>query len=178
AVGLFLYLLSSSAGPLPGSSTVSTDAYGTSTGQPAAENADSVTILSDVATQDIRQADFAALLADEHASAQGVENKLFMDINGDGVEEALILVRGEGENHPLDLYLYKMKGDRAEVIFRETGVAQGEATFQGPWLVVTEGVYSSGDPLCCPSSVKRTYYVFKDGALVVSKVETAPPLAQ
>ena len=101
-----------------------------------------------------------------------------MDINSDGEEEALILVRREGENRPLDLYLYKMKGDSVEVIFRETGVAQGAATFQGPWLIVTEGIYASGDPLCCPSAVKRTYYVFKDGALVVSRVEAAPSPSQ
>jgi hypothetical protein len=178
AVGLFLYLLSSSAGPLPGSSTVGTDAYGTSTLQTNAGNGDTGQTPSETTNRNIRQADFAALLTEEHASAQGIENKLFMDINNDGVEEALILVRGEGENRPLDLYLYKVKGDSADVIFRETGVAQGAATFQGSWLIVTEGIYASGDPLCCPSSVKRTYYVFKDGALVVSKVEAAPSLAQ
>ncbi|MFA5801665.1 MAG: hypothetical protein WC911_04225 [Thermoleophilia bacterium] len=170
AVGLFLYLLSSSAGPLPGSATVSSDAY--AAGSQLADSAGAVS--SDAADKDIRQADFAALLADEHASAQGVENKLFMDIDSDGAQEALLLVRGDGENRPLDLYLYKVKDGRAEVIFRETGVAQGEATFQGPRLVVTEGVYAPGDPLCCPSSIKLTYYVFKDGALVVSKVEAAP----
>lgn len=169
AVGLFLYLLSSSAGPLPGSATVSSDAY--AGGQPA-DNTGATS--PDATIKDIRQADFAALLADERASAQGVENKLFMDIDGDGAQEALLLVRGDGENHPLDLYLYKLKDGRAEVIFRETGAAQGEATFQGPRLVVTEGVYAPGDPLCCPSSIKLTYYVFKDGAMVVSKVEAAP----
>jgi hypothetical protein len=46
---------------------------------------------------------------------------------------------------------------------------------QGPRLVESEGVYGEADPPCCPSSVKKAYYVWKADGLVVLKVELAPP---
>lgn len=127
-------------------------------------------------SQGIRQADLPGLVGEETAGSWKIENTMFIDIDGDGSEEAIVLVRGEGENTPLDWRIYGMKNGEATLLFERTRVAQGELAVQGPMLVETEGVYSDGDAACCPSSTKHTYYVWKGGSLVVSRVEAAPPL--
>lgn len=124
----------------------------------------------------IRQADLPGLVGEETTGDWKIENTIFVDIDGDGNEEALVLVRGEGESEPLDWRLYGMKNGEATLLFERTRVARGEVALQGPMLVETEGVYSDGDAACCPSSSKRTYYVWKGGSLVVSRIEAAPPV--
>lgn len=120
--------------------------------------------------------DFKALAADELTGQKVLENVLYLDINGDGAEEALVMIRGEGENRPLDWRLYgTQNGGAATVLFERSRLAQGEVSLQGPMLVESEGVYSAGDPDCCPSASKRTVYVWKSGGLVVSRIEAAPP---
>ena len=126
--------------------------------------------------QAIRQADLPGLVGEETSGDWKIEDTIFFDIDGDGNEEALVLVRGEGESNPLDWRLYGMKNGETVLLFERTRVAQGEVTLQGPMLVETEGVYSDGDAACCPSSTKRTFFVWKEGSLVVSRIEAAPPL--
>lgn len=126
--------------------------------------------------QGIRQADLPGLVGEETTGNWTIENTIFYDIDGDGAEEAIVLVRGVGESNPLDWRVYGMKNGEATVLFERTRVAQGEVAVQGPMLVETEGVYDDDDAACCPSSSKRTYYVWKSGGLVVSRVEAAPPV--
>ncbi|MHB9112244.1 MAG: hypothetical protein ACYC4D_06415 [Thermoleophilia bacterium] len=127
-------------------------------------------------SQGIRQADLPGLVGEETTGDWEIENTIFFDIDGDGTEEAIILVRGDGESNPLDWRLYGMKNGEATLLFERTRVAQGAVAVQGPMLVETEGVYGDGDTACCPSSTKRTYYVWKGGSLVVSRIEAAPPV--
>jgi hypothetical protein len=60
------------------------------------------------------------------------------------------------------------------LLFERSGASQGELMIDGPRVVETEGVFAEGDQPCCPSSLKKTYYVWKSGSLVVSKVELQP----
>lgn len=127
-------------------------------------------------SQGIRQADLPGLVGEETTGNWKIENTIFFDIDGDGNEEAIVLVRGEGESSPLDWRVHGMKNGEATLLFERTRVAQGEVAVQGPILVETEGVYNDDDAPCCPSSTKSTYYVWKGGSLVVSRVEAAPPV--
>ncbi|MDO8736536.1 MAG: hypothetical protein Q7K29_05570 [Thermoleophilia bacterium] len=126
-------------------------------------------------SQDISQATLPGLTAEDAAGGWTNENTIFFDIDGDGKHEAIVLVRGNGESKPLDWRIYSMNNG-ATLLFERTRVAQGQVAVQGPMLVETEGVYADGDAACCPSSTKRTYFVWKGGSLVVSRVEAAPPL--
>lgn len=123
----------------------------------------------------IRQVDLPGLVGEETTGNWKIENTIYFDIDGNGDEEAIVIVRGEGESNPLDWRLYGMKNGETTLLFERTRVAQGEVAVQGPMLVETEGVYSDGDAACCPSSTKRTYFVWKGGSLVVSRIEAAPP---
>lgn len=128
------------------------------------------------ASTGIRQVDLPGLVGEETTGNWKIENTIFFDIDGNGDEEAIVIVRGEGESNPLDWRLYGMKNGETTLLFERTRVAQGEVAVQGPMLVETEGVYSDGDSACCPSSTKRTYFVWKGGSLVVSRIEAAPPV--
>ncbi|MEK6535920.1 MAG: hypothetical protein AABZ63_00330 [Actinomycetota bacterium] len=178
AVVVFLWLISDSNGPSVGDSAYPpAGAHGqpgqavTGGGSPPAANGSATS-----GGLSIRQVDFKGLAGDELTGSQVLETVLYLDINSDGTEEALVMIRGEGENRPLDWRLYGMQNSNAAtVLFERSRVVQGEVSVQGPMLVESEGIYSTGDPDCCPSASKRTIYVWKAGSLVVSRIEAAPP---
>ncbi|MHB0914721.1 MAG: hypothetical protein ACYC5A_05155 [Thermoleophilia bacterium] len=114
--------------------------------------------------------DYAAALG--LGSGQTLEQVIPFDVDSDGASEAVVLVRGEGDGRPLDWYLFDTGGKTP--LFEKKGVVQGELAVDGPRLVESEGVYAAEDDACCPSSFKRTYYVWKDGGLVVSSVVAQP----
>ncbi len=130
---------------------------------------------TDAASAGIRQADVTMLTGDEPAPSWRLENVLYLDINGDGSQEAVVLVRGDGDNRPLDWRIYGMKDGLPVQLFERTRVAQGDLSIKGSMVVEGEGVYAAGDRDCCPSSAKRTYYVWKGNGLVVSRIEATPP---
>lgn len=107
------------------------------------------------------------------SEGQVLENSFDFDIDADGEVELFVLVRGGGDDRPLDWYLVDNGGQ--VILFQRQGVKQGELAVDGPRVVEAEGVFGPGDPDCCPSSFKRTYYVWRDGALAVSSVQVQPP---
>jgi hypothetical protein len=104
-----------------------------------------------------------------------IESTQYVDVDGDGMMETLVLARGDGESRPLDWYLMEESQAGVQVLFKRKGVAQGEIRVDGPRIVEQEGLYLPDDGACCPSQLKISYYVWKDGSLVVSSVEQAPP---
>ena len=171
-----LYALSRS-NPAP---SAAVGAY-TSTGNPSSGNPTAANAAGDTAGSgpgqgsDIHQADVTMLTGAETAPSWKLENVLYVDVNNDGFQEAVVLVRGDGESRPLDWRIYAMKNGQPVQLFERTGLAQGGLSVKGPALVESEGVFAPGDAECCPSSAKRTYYVWKGDALVVSRVEATPP---
>ena len=151
AVGIFLLILGRSAGPPPRTLTILGEAAKT---QYSAE-------------EEIKQTDLEQLLTAGGGTTGAIENKLFIDVNGDGKQEALVLVRGQGANPPLDVYLFAMKDGTAAEIFECRGVAQGAATLDGPQLMIAETI-------CCPPQVLRTYYNWQSDTFVAVKTTAEP----
>ena len=174
AVVFFLFILSRN-----GSSPAASVAYRAQTGagQSGGPASGSGPGSGGAASADIKHADVSMLTGDESAPSWRLENTLYLDINGDGAQEAVVLVREDGGNRPLDWRVYGMKEGRPVELFERTRVAQGELSVKGSMLVESEGVYAAGDQECCPSSAKRTYYVWKGDGLVVSRIEATPPAA-
>jgi hypothetical protein len=112
-----------------------------------------------------------------NAGSGSIESTQYVDIDGDGSMETLVLVRGEGDARPLDWYLLKLSGGEVQKLFERTRVAQGGVRVDGPRIVEREGLYGPGDEACCPSEAIVTYYVWKEGGLVVSTVESSPASA-
>ena len=164
---VFLYVLSAVGGPahksdltVAGSVAQKTAGSGAAGGSKAA----------------IEQVDFSQVLAPALTGGKSVRSTRFLDLKGDGQEEALILVRGQGARRPLDWYVYGLaNAGKAVKLLERQGVAAGEVQVQGPQLVESEGVYAPGDRDCCPSAEKRTYYAWASGSLTAFKTEAAPP---
>ncbi|MEW6020097.1 MAG: hypothetical protein AB1760_18725 [Pseudomonadota bacterium] len=127
------------------------------------------------APADITEVDFPQYLSPEIEEGRELREVLYVDIDADGAKEAVATLKGSGENEPLDWFLYKVSEGEIRLIFEHRGVARGQVAVDGPRIVETEAVYAEGDEACCPSSQKRTIYVWKGGTLVVSRVEAAPP---
>ncbi|MBE0428559.1 MAG: hypothetical protein IBX61_01650 [Thermoleophilia bacterium] len=172
-VVLFLYYLSIQEPSLP-SSSEPIIAHGRSgpvaTGEGIGSGAGSPSFFP----QGIRDLDFESLLDDAVSGGWILENVIYTDIDGNGTEEAVVLLRGKGDSRPLNWSLYGLRGDLVELFYERSNVAHGELTAAGPQLVEREGVFAEGDAPCCPSSMKETHYVWKGDWLVVSRIETGP----
>jgi len=126
-------------------------------------------------TNGIQQIDFTSVLAGELDATHKLENVIYVDINSDGTDETIAALRGADASQPLSWRLYGMKSGQVEILFERTDIAQGEVKVEGPRIIENEGMYTESDQPCCPSSLKRTFYVWKGDTLVVSRVESAPP---
>jgi len=174
---VFLYLLSSSAGPVRESTSSREKAGGAQQPEATPARPDLSSPAAAGSSQyvsDLEDVDFQKLMEPLLDEGKSVESIFFVDLNGDGLKEAVVLVRGPGGHRPLDWYYYALRDGRSAKLFERLGVAAGELQVEGPRLVESEGIYLEADPDCCPSRIKRTYYVWKDGSLVVLKVEAAP----
>lgn len=174
AVVLLLWFLSTRASTLPSKEPILAHGNeGPVVSSPGGLPGDSATAAN--YTQGIQQVDFDSVLAGEIAAGRKLENVIYVDINADGTDEAIAAIRGTDASRPLSWRLYGMKDGQVEILFERTDIAQGELQVEGPRVIESEGMYAESDQPCCPSSVKRTYYVWKGDTLVVSRVESAPP---
>lgn len=178
AVVLLLWFLSTRAPSAGSSSTQPVFAHGNSgpvATRPGGSSGADTTASETASGQSIGDVDFAALLAAQITGGRTLESVIYLDIDGNGDEEAVAAIRGTGDSRPLSWRLYGMKAAQVEILYERTDVAQGEIRVDGPRLAESEGVFAEGDQPCCPSSLKRTFYVWKGSSLVVSHVESAPP---
>ncbi|MFA6001346.1 MAG: hypothetical protein WC828_04440 [Thermoleophilia bacterium] len=107
-----------------------------------------------------------------------VEEVQYHDFNGDGMDEALVLVRMEGSGAYLDYYIYALENGKPVKLFEKTSVSHGhvDAGELPNSFVETTAAYAPGDPNCCPSQLKRTVYTWAASArvFVETTVETVP----
>ncbi len=122
----------------------------------------------------VRQVDYQQILGPDLADGRSLDAPIYFDANGDGVDEALLVAHGTGDIRPADWFLFGEKNGNVVKIFEHTAVAHGEISLQGSTVIEKEGIFGSGDADCCPSSTKRTEYVWRDGSLVVSRIEVLP----
>ena len=135
----------------------------------------------------IRQVDWPSVTgAAAGATAQGaaktgfVESVLYRDLNGDGAEEALVLVRQQGSGQYLNYYVYAMGANGPVALFERRDILHGKVELgpQAGAFTESEPVYGPQDPNCCPSNVKVTSYAWSGstGMFVQTswKTEAAP----
>ncbi|MHB0866350.1 MAG: hypothetical protein ACYC29_01770 [Thermoleophilia bacterium] len=173
AVALFLYFLSTRPPSLPSAAT-GVPAVAHSNSGPV-QPADGVSAAQTAYQQGIRDVQLLSQVTDQLVDGRVLEETIFVDLDGDGMEEAVALIRSAGERRELEWRLYGLRDGRAQQLFDHGNVARGALEVQGPRLVESEGIYAEGDQPCCPSQMKKTYYVWQGDGLVVSRVEAAPP---
>ena len=131
---------------------------------------------------------FTKKLLDDAKTSAGVKRLLagkgaivdprsgFLDVTGDGRQDALILVSTGGAGGAVALYVFSTHGQEAtpqgdddqtslKVVFRLQSLSGASLRISGTTLSVLEPRYAKGDDLCCPAKLRERDYAFDAKAL-------------
>src|SRR4051794_20565949 len=129
---------------------------------------------------------FTQKLMDDGATSAGIKRMLqskqaivdprsgFVDVTGDGRQDALVLVSTGGAAGAVALYVFSTHGQAAggggdqtslKVVFRLQALDDASLRISGTTLSVLEPRWSKGDDLCCPAKLRERDYAFDAKAL-------------
>jgi hypothetical protein len=129
---------------------------------------------------------FTQKLLDDPATSAGVKRMLktkqaivdprsgFVDVTGDGRQDALVLVSTGGAAGAVGLYVFSTHGQATgggqdqtslKVLFRLQSLDDASLRISGTTLTVLEPRWSKGDDLCCPAKLRERDYTFDAKAL-------------
>jgi hypothetical protein len=128
---------------------------------------------------------FTQKLLDDAKTSAGVKKMLnaktaivdprsgFVDVTGDGRQDALILVSTGGAAGAVALYVFSTHGQTTgaddqtslKVVFRLQSLYGASLRISGTTLSVLEPHYAKGDDLCCPAKLRERDYAFDAKAL-------------
>src|SRR3954470_16278598 len=135
------------------------------------------------------QAVFTQKLLDDAKTSAGVKRMLrskaaivdprsgFVDITGDGRQDALVVVSTGGAAGAVALYVFSTHGQATgdeqtslKVVFRLQSLSDASLRISGTTLSVLEPRWSKGDDLCCPKKLRERDYRFDAKALTFRRV--------
>jgi hypothetical protein len=129
---------------------------------------------------DIRQADLVTqpeivdFLSTSGGAIDGTRI-VYLDLTEDGEEEAVIPISSGGEGGDIAVFVYGYQdGQLAELLRATPDGSSLSVETGGGTLIIVQPVYGEGDPLCCPSQLRRTTYQWDGTALSVAGDETVP----
>ncbi|HEY6760741.1 MAG TPA: hypothetical protein VI318_14685 [Baekduia sp.] len=129
---------------------------------------------------------FTQKLLDDAKTSAGIKRTLkskqaivdprsgFLDVTGDGRQDALILVSTGGAAGAVALYVFSTHGQATsgandqtslKVVFRLQSLYDASLRINGTTLSVLEPKWSKGDDLCCPDRLRERDYAFDAKAL-------------
>jgi hypothetical protein len=102
----------------------------------------------------------------------------FVDVTGDGRQDALVLVTTGGAAGTIALYVFSTHGQPAsgsgpttlKVLFRLQSLARATLRLSGTTLSVLEPRWAPGDDLCCPAKLRERDYRFDAKRLTFRRV--------
>src|SRR3954469_14022700 len=123
------------------------------------------------------QKTFTQALLDDKGTSAGVKRLLgtgagivapssgFVDVTGDGRQDALVLVTTGGAAGNVAMYVFSTHGQsgddtKLKVIFRLQSLYRATLRIDGTTLSVLEPRWKAGDDLCCPSKLRERDYRF------------------
>lgn len=132
---------------------------------------------------------FTQKLIDDAKTSSGIKKMLqaktaivdprsgFLDVTGDGRQDALVLVSTGGAAGAVALYVFsthgQATGDNAtslKVVFRLQSLYDASLRINGTTISVLEPRWSKGDDLCCPKQLRERDYTFDAKALTFRRV--------
>jgi hypothetical protein len=132
---------------------------------------------------------FTQKLVDDAKTSSGVKKLLqaktaivdprsgFLDVTGDGRQDALVLVSTGGAAGAVALYVFsthgQATGDNAtslKVVFRLQSLYDASLRINGTTISILEPRWSKGDDLCCPKKLRERDYTFDAKALTFRRV--------
>jgi hypothetical protein len=124
---------------------------------------------------------FTQKLTDDDATSSAVKRLLttkvgivdprsgFVDVTGDGRQDALVLVSTKGAAGAVALYVFSTHGQKTtgtdsqtslKVVFRLQSLYRATLRISGTTLTILEPTYAKGDDLCCPKQLRERDYAF------------------
>ena len=132
---------------------------------------------------------FTQKLLDDARTSAGVKRMLkskmaivdprsgFVDVTGDGRQDALILVSTGGAAGAVALYVFSTHGQATgreqtslKLVFRLQSLSDASLRISGTTLSVLEPRWSKGDDLCCPKQLRERDYRFDAKALTFRRI--------
>jgi len=102
-----------------------------------------------------------------------VDPPLFADIDGDGVEDAVIsgVVSTGGTGHFSDIRIYTLRAAKLVELAAIPGGDRGDGgiahvALDGRAVIVDRNVLAEGDGICCASGSQRERWLWRNGELV------------
>lgn len=89
------------------------------------------------------------------------ERVRYVDLTGDGGEEAVVVVESGGTMGDIGVGIYRLERGAPELTFFRKLAGRVEVREQA--VVLIEGVPAAGDPACCPSQLRETTIAWRDG---------------
>ena len=102
-----------------------------------------------------------------------VDDVIFADLDGDGAEEAIVLIDSGGTAGLLGFLLYREADPAPRLVLARSGYKLG-VTIEGNRAVISEPNYVGFEPNCCPSSITRTSTMLQGDQLVPVTTEVEP----
>jgi hypothetical protein len=102
-----------------------------------------------------------------------LDSVLYSDLDGDGTEEAVILLESGGTAGVMGLLVYHADTPQPRLAATLAGYKMG-ARIEDGGLVVLQPQYAGFEPNCCPSSVLETHYTLADSQLVAGAQQEQP----
>jgi hypothetical protein len=99
----------------------------------------------------------------------------YADLTGDGVDEAIVRIDSGGTMGDIAFLVLTPDGAATKTLLKQTpsGDSAGlVVAVEGGQLVMTQPVYGPDDPNCCPTSLKKTTFMWNGTALVVDSIRT------
>ena len=141
------------------------------------------------AAQTDSQKVFTQKLLDDPKTSAGVKKLLtdkvaivdprsgFVDVTGDGRQDAVILVSTGGAAGNVALYVFSTHGQAAtgdttslKVVFRLQSLYDASLRVNGTTISILEPRWAKGDDLCCPKQLRERDYTFDAKALTFRRV--------
>jgi hypothetical protein len=102
-----------------------------------------------------------------------IDDVIFADLDGDGAEEAIVLIDSGGTGGLLGFLLYREADPAPKLVLARSGYKIG-VTIEGNRVGISEPNYVGFEPNCCPSAVTRTSTTLQGDQLVPVTTEVEP----
>lgn len=106
---------------------------------------------------------------------------VFVDLTGDGKDDAVVRVQSGGAGGAVAVYVFSTDGprdDQLRAVYRSQKLTRASTTVRDDVLFVRSAAYAPGDDLCCPTRLVETELEWADDRFRAKEpTDVTPPEA-